>query len=177
MLELSDNWSWYFDTDAAALFLELSDDLLFRCNLRQSALIPSALQTNEFNVEDATAFQLFEHTVTKLDLSHAYQAELTLNCVAAKRFQKPLQPKSWFFELAETNHQAQEGELIVLNNSLNSGHFVVIDSGQGASTCIYAEQTPFHLSENKTLKLGDSIRVMNDRVSEVVVSENSRLIA
>ncbi len=97
MLKPSDKWNWYFDEHKACLMLDLGEEMIFQTNLSRKLLVNCAFSKNEFTVDDASAFQTFNERIRCLDINEYRQAELTLYCVAAKRFHKPVQPKSWFF--------------------------------------------------------------------------------
>ena len=81
--------------------LDLGGDMLFKTNLSRKLVVDCAMGVNEFSVDDATAFQTYKEQIALLGLTEPRQAELTLYCVAAKRFHKPVQPKSWFFDVAD----------------------------------------------------------------------------
>ncbi|WP_375753987.1 cell division protein ZapC [Vibrio sp. HN007] len=164
MLKPRDTWNWYFDECKCALMLDLGNDMLFRVNLPQKLLVDCAFIATDFSVEDASAFQSFREQASKLDLSEPRQAELVLNCVAAKRFHKPVQPKSWFFETQGSGHCPQEGDLIHLQNRLSSGYFMVVEVCENASLCVYVELSEFSLDGVKSLRFGEPIKVMHDRM-------------
>ncbi|TOE35479.1 cell division protein ZapC, partial [Vibrio parahaemolyticus] len=82
------------------------------------------------------------------------QAELTLYCVAAKRFHKPVQPKSWFFDAQSTGHEPEEGDMVFLSNRYSEGVFIVLEPGEASSLCAYVGQEEFILDGHKTLQFG-----------------------
>lgn len=89
MLKPSDKWNWYFDEQKACLMLDLGEEMIFQTNLSRKLLVNCAFSNSEFTVDDASAFQTFNERIRCLDISEYRQAELTLYCVAAKRFHKP----------------------------------------------------------------------------------------
>lgn len=105
MLKPSDTWIWYMDESENSLMLDLGDDMVFKTNLSRKLLVECAMGQNNFTVDDASAFQTFKDQISLLGLSEPRQAELTLYCVAAKRFHKPVQPKSWFFDHQDGTYQ------------------------------------------------------------------------
>ncbi len=167
MLKLSDTWNWYYDHSKSALMLDLDDGMLFKANLKTKDLIPCAFQTNQFSVEDAQAFHTFRDSIATLPLSEPRQAELNLNCVAAKRFHKPVQPKSWFFDAGVGVGQPQEGMLVQMTNEHNSGFFIVVEAGDNASICALVDLESFSLNAHKSLGFGDMVKVMHDRMTEI----------
>lgn len=164
MLKPNDTWKWFFDECENALMLDLGSDMLFKVNLPKKMLVDCALTGNEFTVDDASAFQVFKEQASLLDLSVPRQAELVLNCVASKRFHKPVQPKSWFFDPQGEGYTPNEGDIIHLHNRYGEGYFMVLEVCENASLCSYIEQDEFVLDGNKTLSLGQPIKVMHDRM-------------
>ncbi|WED23167.1 cell division protein ZapC [Vibrio sp. JC009] len=164
MLKPRDTWNWYFDKCESALMLDLGNDMLFRVNLPQKMLVDCAFHYSDFNVDDASAYQIFQEQTEQLDLSEPRQAELVLNCVAAKRFHKPVQPKSWFFDRQGEGYQPQEGDIVHLQNRLSSGYFMVVEVCDNASLCAFIEQDEFSLDGVKSLQFGQPIKVMHDRM-------------
>lgn len=159
--------------------LDLGADMLFRTNFPSKVLVDCAFSDNDFTVDDAGDYQTFCEAVSYLPLIDARKVELVLNCVAAKRFYKPIQPKSWFFD-TQTSHEVlapKEGEVISLKNSLNCGHFVVIESGESSSLCICVEQGGFALTSAKGLNFSDVIKVMHDRMGLPNISLHSETLS
>ncbi|MDV7104371.1 cell division protein ZapC [Vibrio sp. TH_r3] len=165
MLKPRDTWNWFYDEQEKALMLDLGNDMLFRVNIPNKLLVDCAYTDTDFTVDDASAFQEFKQKASKLDLSEPRQAELTLNCVAAKRFHKPVLPKSWFFDLQETDYVPCEGDIIHLKNRYGEGYFMVIEVGDNASLCALVEDAPFTLDGCKELKFGEAIKVMHNRMA------------
>ncbi|WP_140152164.1 cell division protein ZapC, partial [Vibrio parahaemolyticus] len=127
-------------------------------------LVNCAFSKNEFTVDDASAFQTFNERIRCLDINEYRQAELTLYCVAAKRFHKPVQPKSWFFDAQSTGHEPEEGDMVFLSNRYSEGVFIVLEPGEASSLCAYVGQEEFILDGHKTLQFGQPIKVMHDRM-------------
>lgn len=164
MLKPNDTWTWFFDEREGALMLDLGNDMLFKVNLPSKLLVDCAYTENDFTVDDASAFQTFKEQASLLDLSLPRQAELVLNCVASKRFHKPVQPKSWFFEPSIDGYLPQEGDIIHLHNRYSEGYFMVIEVCETASLCAAIEQEAFLLDGSKSLGFGQPIKVMHDRM-------------
>ncbi len=102
MLKPNNAWKWYFDEVGESLMLDLGQEMVFRVAIEKKHLIPDAFIESPFSVDDASLFQTYSEAVSVLGLSGPRKAELILNAVAAKRFHKPLLPKSWFFQGQET---------------------------------------------------------------------------
>lgn len=164
MLKPKDTWNWFYEEQAAALMLDLGNDMLFKVNLPKKLLVNCAYSQCEFNVDDASVFQIFEEQTQLLDLSEPRKAELILNCVAAKRFHKPVQPKSWFFDSQGEDFLPKEGDIVHLTNRYNSGYFMVVEVCENASLCVFIEQTEFSLDGCKSLTFSQPIKVMHDRM-------------
>ncbi|WP_394244405.1 cell division protein ZapC [Vibrio astriarenae] len=167
MLKPRDNWTWYFDDTGNHLMLDLGDNMLFKTNLPRKLLVDYAVGTNVFCVDDATSFQTFKESLTHLDLSEPRQAELALYCVAAKRFHKPVQPKSWFFSEGQGSPcRLHEGNLVNLSNEFGKGLFIILEVGENVCLITPVELEGFTLREGKVLAFGEPIKVMHDRIGE-----------
>jgi cell division protein ZapC len=166
MLKLSDTWKWYYDEERTSLMLHISDEMIFHTNLSRKVLNQSAFDAQPFSVDDAHQYQQFQNAIQGLELSTPRKAELILKSLAIKRFHKPVQPKSWFFDpqSQSNDYQPQEGEIIELNNELNSGFFMVVDVSETASVVISINLDDFYLTGSKTLSFCQPIKVMHDRM-------------
>ncbi|WP_117235479.1 cell division protein ZapC [Vibrio maerlii] len=165
MLKPSDTWKWYFDETTESLMLDLGNDMVFKTNIPHKMLVDCAKRDSDFCVDDASSYQTFKETISFLGLSEPRQAELALYCVAAKRFHKPVQPKSWFFDAQGQEYKPEEGDIVRLVNQHSLGYFIVLEAGESASLCTYVDLDEFHLSGSKSLAFGDSIKVMHDRLA------------
>ena len=166
ILKPSDKWTWYYDDAEQHLMLDLGDDIVFRTNLSKKLIVDCAIGINEFSVDDASAFQTYREQISLLNLSEPRQAELALYCAAAKRFHKPVQPKSWFFNPAsDGGYTPEEGDFVQLSNDYSEGYFIVLEVGDSASLCSLVCQNSFILDGVKSLKFGQAIKVMHDRMS------------
>ncbi len=166
MLKPSDKWTWYYDDTEQHLMLDLGDDMVFKTNLSKKLIVDCAIGVNEFSVDDASAYQTYKEQIAHLDLSEPRQAELALYCVAAKRFHKPVQPKSWFFDCISDGLNAPvEGDFVQLSNSYSDGYFLVLEVGDNSSLCASINLEAFVLNGVKSLGFGQAIKVMHDRMS------------
>lgn len=165
MLKPNDKWCWYFDKKESSLMLDLSDEMVFKTRLPAKVLIDDAFQKNVFSVEDANAFEYFSSQIRYLGLSEGREAELTLSCVAAKHFYKPVQPQSWFFDRQHNNgYVPEEGDIIRLLNQYGSGYFIAIDVNDSSTLCVHVDLDGFSLSSSKILEFAQVIKVMHDRL-------------
>lgn len=168
MLKPSDKWTWYYDDSEQHLMLDLGNDMVFKTNLSRKLIVECAIGINEFSVDDASAFQTYKEQISHLNLSEPRQAELALYCVAAKRFHKPVQPKSWFFDsLSDGSCVPEEGDFVKLANGHGEGAFIVLEVGDSASLCASIKLDEFNLNGYKSLQFGQAIKVMHDRMSVI----------
>ncbi len=153
--------------------LNLGEDLVFRTNLCQKLLVECAHGTTQFTVDDAAEFQTFKESLHNLNIDEGYKAQLVLNCVAAKRFHKPVQPKSWFFNRQSNDVlQPNVGDIISLSNDFNDGLFMVLEVGENASLCARVESNDFQLTSTKKIGFSEAIKVMHDRIAHHHIEEN-----
>lgn len=173
MLKPSDTWSWYYDNKAQSLMLDLGMDMVFCVNLPPKVLINSAFDDCKFSVDDASAYQMFVEHISYLPLSEPRKVELALNCVAARRFHKPMLPKSWFFETQGAGYYPEEGEIVSLKNDLGEGHFIIVENYECASMCMLVDMDAFALNPTKYMAFCEPIKVMNDRMAKMQVVNSS----
>ena len=159
--------------------LDLGSDMVFKTKLKSKSLVDCAFHSNSFTVDDASDYQIFCESTSILGLSNARRAELVLNCVAARRFYKPVQPKSWFFnsQPESTMIPPSQGEIVCLANDLGRGLFIILESGRISSLCLCTELKGFSLSESKALWFSDVIKVMHDRIGSPKFSLHSRVLS
>ncbi|MEI8670936.1 cell division protein ZapC [Vibrio sp. SA48] len=181
MLKPSDKWNWYYSDSEGYLMLDLGDEMVFKTNLSRNLLVDCAFVNNHFSVDDASAFQTYREQISYLSLSEPRQAELALYCVAAKRFHKPVQPKSWFFDYQGQGFAPCEGDVVQLLNNCNQGYFIVLETGDCASLCALVDLQPFVLNAgSKQLEFGQVIKVMHDRMScanHILLEEHIALVS
>ncbi|MBF9000467.1 cell division protein ZapC [Vibrio nitrifigilis] len=179
MLKPSDKWSWYYSDSDGYLMLDLDDEMVFRTNLSRKLLVDCAFESQPFSVDDASDYQTYKEQIAHLPLSEPRKAELALYCVAAKRFHKPVQPKSWFFDYQGLGYQPEMGDIVSLVNEYNQGHFIVLDVGDSASLCAVVDLEAFSLNGAKSLSFGQVIKVMHDRMvcaNEILISHDIALV-
>ncbi|CED71461.1 cell division protein ZapC [Aliivibrio wodanis] len=173
MLKPSDTWSWYYDNKARSLMLELSMDMVFCVNLPSKVLIDEAFNKSKFSVDDAASYEMFVEYISFLPLSEPRKVELALNCVAAKRFHKPMLPKSWFFESQGDGYCPAEGEVVSLKNDLGEGHFIIVENYECASMCMLVDMDAFALNPVKYMSFCEPVKVMHDRMAKLQVVNSS----
>lgn len=180
MLKPSDKWTWYYDDADQHLMLDFGNEMVFKTNLSRKLIVECAVGVNEFSVDDASAYQTYKEQIAYLELSEPRQAQLALYCVAAKRFHKPVQPKSWFFNsLSDGSCTPVEGDFVRLENSHGHGAFIVLEVGECASLCASINLDEFNLNGVKSIQYGEAIKVMHDRmqiISHQFLTQPMRLV-
>ena len=168
MLKSNDSWSWYFDNDHQALLLDLGQDLLFKVAISPKQLINTCMSGNSqvFTVDDATQYRFFLECLSDIEMPSSRKMELVLNATAICRFQKPLMPKSWFFQSLDSTYIPTVGECILLSTSQDDLQhpFFVVESNETASLVLSMSIDPFFLSNEKPFVFCQTIKVMNDRI-------------
>lgn len=161
----TDSWRWYFDNEYDSLMLEISSEMLFRCNYASKILIPDVFDEFSFSVDDATAYYLFYDSCQSLALSDSQKIELSINAIVASNFLKPQMPKSWYFSQQPMLYNPKVADIVEVNLQ-ESGQRVcllVVEAGENASLCIIAQ--PTFIAMNKTFYFSEAIKVMNDRLA------------
>ncbi|MBI0114590.1 cell division protein ZapC [Gilliamella sp. W8129] len=172
----TDSWRWYFDNEYDSLMLEISSEMLFRCNYASKILIPDVFNEFSFSVDDATAYYQFYDSCQSLALTDSQKIELSINAIVAANFLKPQMPKSWYFSQQPMLYQPKVADVVTVNMQETGQQIclLVVEAGENASLCIIAQ--PTFIAMNKTFYFSEAIKVMNDRlalVNTLVETENS----
>ncbi|KES16480.1 cell division protein ZapC [Gilliamella apis] len=172
----TDSWRWYFDNEYDSLMLEISSEMLFRCNYASKILIPDVFNEFSFSVDDATAYYQFYDSCQSLALTDSQKIELSINAIVAANFLKPQMPKSWYFSQQPMLYQPKVADIVTVNMQETGQQIclLVVEAGENASLCIIAQ--PTFIAMNKTFYFSEAIKVMNDRlalVNTLVEIENS----
>jgi cell division protein ZapC len=164
-------WKWYFDTEMNSLMLDLGSDMIFRVALASKLLTPEAKISDVFNVDDMEAYQNIKENTAHLPLSDARKCELALNAVAARRFHKPVMPKSWFF-IHQVGSEPKQGEVIQLTTVYGTAHYIIIENNGSASLCMLADVNSLSLDSIKKMDFCETIKVMNNRMGPYSIKES-----
>ncbi len=161
----ADSWRWYFDDEYDSLMLEISPEMLFRCNYASKILIPDVFNEFSFSVDDATAYYLFFESCQSLALSDWQKIELSINAIVASNFLKPQMPKSWYFTQQPMLYNPKVADIVEVNlqETGQRVYLLVVEAGENASLCIVAQ--PTFVAMNKTFYFSEAIKVMNDRLA------------
>ncbi|OTQ59540.1 cell division protein ZapC [Gilliamella sp. A7] len=163
----TDSWRWYFDNEYDSLMLEISSEMLFRCNYASKILIPDVFNEFSFSVDDAATYYQFYDSCQSLMLTDSQKIELSINAVVAAKFLKPQMPKSWYFSQQPMLYQPKVADVVTVHMQ-ESGQKVcllVVEAGENASLCIIAQ--PTFIAMNKTFYFSEAIKVMNNRLALV----------
>jgi len=164
-INVGTDWRWRFDLSSSTLVLEQSAGAQIDTDLPAKLLIPDAQLGAEFDMDDANSFQCFyEQLRSYIELPEEALQQLVCKAAAAKRFYKPVMPKSWFFLPSAANLTLDEGYAVELDTPSQPGLFMAIEVGEKATLFMLLGDS-LSLSEGKTMLRGDMIKVMNDRVA------------
>jgi cell division protein ZapC len=174
-----DNWRWFFDAEHDRMMLDLADGLIFRSRFCAKMLIPDAFIETVFCVDDAALYYTFADKCRTLPLKEEQSAELILNAMVARRFVKPLMPKSWYFQPQAMSFDWQpvvgQDVMVRVQASGEYARMLVAEVGDNASLCVLA-QPQLNLA-SQPMMLGDAIKIMHDRLMPYPKTDELRYAA
>ncbi len=167
LIKPSKDWQWNFCHDKNRLLMDLGDGVVFVSAFKAAELVNDAFTPSRFSIEQNEDFTTFmERLDGQLPLPDDFIYQIILNAVAAKSYYKPLMPKSWFFETAQSVSSAQVGKVVKLQSAQEVRHYLIVESNATASTLLLIESA-HQLNEHKKLTQFGLIKVMNDRLMPV----------
>ncbi|GIU48059.1 cell division protein ZapC [Shewanella sairae] len=163
------DWQWRYNETHQVLSVSLGDDMEFLSPYKLKSLIPDAKQPMEFSVEHAKFYiDLVDRLSKTLSLTDAQLVQIALNATAAHFLLKPQMPKSWFFNVSHQCVYSDVGKLFQLTSTEHSVVAMVIESGLQASL-VMIMSAECRLTESKSLKQFETIKVMHDRLAPLPV--------
>lgn len=151
--------------------------MVFVSAFEKRHLVNDAFTNEPLSIEQGEDFTLFyEKLEQQLPVPIDFVYQITLNCLVAKCFYKPLMPKSWFFNTACTLSSALVANVVKLQSNVEERHYVVVESNNSASTLLLIEKS-HRLNDVKTLSQFEMIKVMNDRLIPVKFQSSQRVNA
>ncbi|WP_133406650.1 cell division protein ZapC [Parashewanella tropica] len=160
------DWQWKYNDAHGVLGISLGDDYEFLTPYSKKQLIPDALMDLEFDVAHARFYiDLLDRLQKVLKASEAGLVQIALNATAAHFMLQSQMPKSWFFKPSTTCVFSENGKVFTLVSEFNNEKLLVLAVEAGIqSSCIMLLSEEAVISENKTLKQFDVIKVMNERL-------------
>lgn len=161
------DWHWEFNARYQQLSISLGSEMEFLTPYTTKLLIPDAFSASEFNVEHAAFYiKMLELLPKVLHISDAGIVQTALNATAAHFMLKPQMPKSWYFEQSEECVFSGVGKLFQLTcNGVGVLVLVIEESLQAATVMLLSSSC--QLSDSKSLKQFDVIKVMHDRLHPI----------
>lgn len=173
-MQASQNWRWVVDPRDSQLRVVLDNQCEHLCPYKTSRLVPIGPLNASFSVADAEAFEQFSEA---LNHSQTLSAELilaaSLNYLIISHFGRPQMPQSWYFQQQSQplNYDLHTGTLVELNSGLASANFAIVSQHDDVTECMLLDEQ-MALSEIKTLRQFDVIKVLNNRLQpSAVISE------
>jgi len=177
LIKPNKDWKWNFCHNQNRLTLEMGEGMIFVSAFSKRHLVNDAFNNEYLSIEQGEDFTLFfEKLDAQLPVPSDFIYQITLNCLVAKNFYKPLMPKSWFFATAPALSSALLGNVVKLQSATECRHYVVVESNTNASTLLLIEKSHV-LNDVKSMAQFELIKVMNDRLIPVKFESAERVSA
>ncbi|WP_299495157.1 cell division protein ZapC [uncultured Shewanella sp.] len=164
-------WQWVYNDSYNVLSVSLGDEMEFLTPYTPKVLIPDAKTSQIFSVEHAKYYiQVAERLKQALSCNDAHIVQMALNATAAYFLLKPEMPKSWYFTVSDVCVYSEVGKLFHLQTATEQVTVLVVEPGLQASLIMLLSERCM-LTEKKSLKQFDTIKVMHDRLLPLVVRE------
>ncbi|MCU4676176.1 cell division protein ZapC [Catenovulum sp. 2E275] len=172
MLQAKADWYWWFDEQSQTLRLNMTE-FVFVSACKAKKLIPDAKQTRPFSIEDNQTYCEFYNTITEqLNISEAGAVQIALNALAQHHFVLDEQPKSWYFLPQRHPRQDLFEQVVLIQSQFESGTFFILEECQDCAKVMLLSQS-LQLTESKSLQQFDVIKVMNNRISSLISTQNT----
>ncbi|RLV60041.1 cell division protein ZapC [Parashewanella curva] len=169
------DWQWKYNDEHEVLSVLLGDEVEFLTPYSKKQLIPDALMDVKFDVTHAKFYlDLIDRLQRALKTSDAGLVQIVLNATAAHFMLQSQMPKSWFFKPSSTCVFSENGKVFTLRTEMNNETLLVLAVDAGLqSTCVMVLSAECAVSDKKTLKQFDVIKVMNDRLSPLQAQKHT----
>lgn len=159
------DWRWNFDEASSKLSLMFDAQVCLDLSYSETELVSDAFAEQAFTLEDAAFMQ---QVLELFQEQYLYDEQsswlLAVHATAARRFYKPMMPKSWFF-LPGASMSLHSPVLVELDTQEGeTGTFLVFELGESASSCMLVSES-LNLSDSRTMQRFEIIKVMNNRIA------------
>jgi len=170
MLQASKQWQWIACAEKNRLLLDLNDDMQLCTPYKLRQLTDCTFKNPYFSLEDAAFYEQVYYYLEQFNLWNPAQlCQIALNATAVKFQLKPVLAKSWFFKPYTGTTPSTEA-VINLSSESQTGEFLIVEHCTDASVCINLSET-FALDDNLSLSQFEVIRVLNNRVHPLIISQ------
>ena len=159
------DWHWQFNSELNRLEVCSGADVCYQTTLRQSHLSGEALQQQTLGIDDlAFLHSAFEIMSEQCGMEDSNAMLYAMTAVSARRFFKPVMPQSWFFLPSSARLTLSDLMLVELDTPEASGLFLILAQDDTTALIMLVSETLI-LTEQKTMKRGTVLRVMEDRIA------------
>lgn len=169
-MQASKEWQWQLCSQRNRLLVKLNQELSLCTPFRQRQLTLDIIENPKFSLNEAEYYQNVFDYLSKFSVwSEAQCCQIALNATAAKFYLLPVQAKSWFFKSYNGFEPCTEA-IIYLQSKSQIGEFFIVEYCEEASLCINLT-AEFMLDEHLKLEQFQAIKVLNDRIHPIVISD------
>lgn len=171
-MQASKEWQWIRCQERNRLMIDLGEELVLCTPFRVRQLTEDSAANPNFNLNEAEFYQsVFTYLCGFGVWSEPRCCQIALNATAAKFHLQPMQAKSWFFRPYQ-GEQAVTEAVISLQSKLSQGDFLIVEHDHQASLCLNLNDG-FMLDDGIALEQFQAIRVLNDRLAPLLVSQKA----
>ncbi|RRS08305.1 cell division protein ZapC [Pseudoalteromonas sp. J010] len=168
-MQASKEWQWIRCEKRNRLLIDLGEELQLCTPFRIRHLTDDSASSPTFSLNEAEFYQnVFDYLCGFSVWSEPQCCQIALNATAAKFHLQPMQAKSWFFKPYNGCEPVSEA-VVCLRSKQSQGEFLIIEHDGKASLCLSLSQQ-FILDEGIELEQFQAIKVLNDRLSPLVLS-------
>lgn len=171
-MQASKEWQWQRCEKRNRLLIDLGDDLQLCTPYRLYQLTADSSCNPNFCIDDATYYQnVFSYLQSFTLWSEAQCCQIALNATAAKFHLRPMLAKSWFFD-EYVGLEPRTEAIISLQSSVQSGEFFIVECDNESALCLCLEPN-YQLDEHLSLEQFQAIRVLNNRIHPLIISDKN----